>query len=56
MPPAHKLFHVTLAYDLTHARELTQWPLHMAFMQLNSIPGVELIEHLFMILPKTQLF
>ena len=46
MPPAR---------DFTPARDLTQWLLHVAFVHLNSIHEVELIEHLFMILPKAQL-
>ena len=42
--------------DLTPARDLTPWSLHVAFVQLNLISGVELIEHLFTVLPKTPLF
>ena len=40
---------------MSPARDLTLWPLHMAFVQLSSICGVESIEHLFSILPKAQL-
>ena len=36
---------------VTLVRDLTSWPLHVAFVQLSSICGVELIEHLFKILP-----
>ena len=46
MPPARKSFHVTLAGDLN------LWHLYVVFVQLNSICGIELIEHLFTILPK----
>ena len=49
MPPARNLFHVT------PARDLTPWSLHMALVQLNSICGVESIEHLSTISPKAQL-
>ena len=44
------------ARDLTPTRELTSCSLYVAFVQLNSICRVELIEHLFMVLPKVQLF
>ena len=61
MPPARNLFYITPARDRTFARDhnsacdLTPWPLHVAFIQLNSIREVELIEHPFTILPKAQL-
>ena len=54
-------FHVTSARDLTPAHNLTPardpnpWLLHVIIVQLNSICGVEWIEHLFTILPKAQL-
>ena len=44
-----------LPRDLTPARDLTLWPLHVALVQLNSICGFESIEHLFTILPKAQI-
>ena len=44
-----------LARDLTPARNLTPRPLHVAFVQLNLIRGVESIEHFFTALPKAQL-
>ena len=51
--PARDPFHVI------SARDSYTWPHlclpHMIFVQLSSIGGVELIKHLFRILPKAQL-
>ena len=47
--PCTRLLHVTPACNLT------PWSLHVAFVQLNSIRVVELIEYLFTVSPKTQL-
>ena len=49
---AHNFFYVTLPLHMILPRDL----LHVALVQLNSICGVELIEHFFTILPKAQLF
>ena len=51
MLPARNFFRVTLLLHVTLPRD----PLHMALVQLNSICEIELIEHLFTILPKDQL-
>ena len=50
MPPARNPFYMTPAHDLI------PWRLHVAFVQLNSIRRVELLEHLFTVLLKAQLF
>ena len=38
------------------ARDLTLWPLYVTFVQFSSTCKVELIKHLFMVLPKAQIF
>ena len=52
--PAYNPFHVT------SARNSCIWPHpcvhHMTFVQLSLIYGIEMIEHLFRVLPKAQLF
>ena len=53
MSPARDL---NPARDLSSTRDLTPWPLYMPIVQLNSIRCVEWIKHLFMVLPKAQLF
>ena len=59
MSPAHDLtpvYNLTPAYELTSLRDLNLWFLHVAFVQLNFICKVELIEYLSTVLPKAQLF
>ena len=53
MPPARDPS--TWSLHVTRAHELTLWLLHVTLVQLNSIRGVESIEHLFIISPKAQL-
>ena len=46
----------TQPHSVAPVRDLNPWLLYMAFMQLLSICGVKLIERLFTVLPKAQLF
>ena len=43
-------------FYMTSPEDLTPWALHVIFMQLSSICGIQLIKYLFTILPKAQLF